>query len=84
MTDNGKGELVGADASYGSGVINFTTGSIMVTLGALPDTGSEILMYWGAPTASFNRSGINANPVGVVGVLGSSVQFNTTSMYLYS
>lgn len=84
LTDNGKGELVGADASYGSGVINFTTGSIMVTLGALPDTGSEILMFWGAPTASFNRSSINANPVGVVGVLGSSVQFNTSTMYLHS
>jgi len=76
LTDNGKGQLVGADASYGSGMVNFTTGSLMVTLGALPDTGSEILMSWGSPTTSFNRADLSTALVGVSGVLGSTIEFN--------
>lgn len=83
LIDNGKGQLVGADASFGSGVLNFTTGSLMVTLGALPDTGSDILMSWGAPTTSFNRADLKTAMVGINGILGSSIEFNAPGA-LYS
>lgn len=76
LIENGKGELYGADAAYGSGTINFTTGSLMITLGALPDTGSSILFAWGSPTTSFNRANTPATPAGVSGVLGNTITFN--------
>lgn len=76
LTDNGKGELTGMDASYGSGTINFSTGSLMLTLGALPDTGSSILFSWGSPTTSFNRANTPTTLAGVSGVLGDTITFN--------
>lgn len=76
LRDNGKGELLGADAAYGSGTLSFTTGSLMVTLGALPDTGSAILFSWGSPTTSFNRANTPVGKVGVRGVIGTEVEFN--------
>ena len=76
LTDSGKGELRGADASYGSGQISFATGSLMLTLGALPDTGSAILFAWGSPTTSFNRADTPVGKVAVTGVLGIDVEFN--------
>ena len=50
--DNGAGELVG-DAV---GTINYTNGSIAITLPALPDVGSAILFQWGETTGFVNRS----------------------------
>jgi hypothetical protein len=53
ITDNGDGTLGGS----GSGVVNYLTGSISVTLLALPDAGSGVIFNW-AETANFtNRSG---------------------------
>lgn len=59
ITDDGEGNLSGA----GSGTINYTTGSIAVTLQALPDDRSAVVFYWGqkvsytslAGTAGFRR-----------------------------
>lgn len=76
LRDNGKGELLGADVAYGSGTLSFATGSLMVTLGALPDTGSAILFSWGSPTTSFNRASAPVGKVGVRGVIGTDVEFN--------
>ncbi|WP_320152561.1 hypothetical protein [uncultured Tolumonas sp.] len=76
LTDNGKGVLTGADSTYGSGSISFTTGSLILTLGALPDTGSSILFAWGSPTTSFNRANTPTTRAGVSGVLGSTITFN--------
>lgn len=50
--DNGAGELVG-DAV---GTINYTNGSIAITLPALPDVGSAVLFQWGETTGFVNRS----------------------------
>lgn len=47
LVDNGAGKLAGADSSYGAGAINYATGSVAYTLGALPDVGSRILYGWG-------------------------------------
>ena len=47
MSDNGNGALSGSDSTIGTGIVNFTTGSVALTLGAQPDAGSMILLYWG-------------------------------------
>ncbi|MDY0105312.1 MAG: hypothetical protein RBS27_01460 [Giesbergeria sp.] len=49
LRDNGRGELVGGDAAYGTGTVDYVTGAVTVTLGALPDVGSSVLMSWGSP-----------------------------------
>lgn len=47
LTDNGNGKLAGADSTYGTGNLNYSTGSMSVTLGAIPDVGSILLASWG-------------------------------------
>ena len=47
LTDNGAGKLSGADSSYGSGTLDPVTGSMGVTLGAIPDVGSVLIADWG-------------------------------------
>lgn len=49
LRDNGAGELVGGDAAYGTGTVDYVTGGVAVTLGALPDVGSSVLLTWGSP-----------------------------------
>lgn len=53
LSDGGDGALRGADAAYGAGQLNRATGSAVVTLGALPDVGSRIILQW-APTTTVN------------------------------
>lgn len=50
LSDNGLGVLKGTDDSYGAGTLNYNTGAFVVTLGALPDVGSVIMITWNAPT----------------------------------
>lgn len=52
LMDGGDGALRGSDSGYGAGQINFTTGTVSVTLGALPDVGSAIIYTWTQPTAA--------------------------------
>ena len=47
LVDNGAGKLAGVDSSYGAGTVNYATGSVAYTVGALPDVGSRILYAWG-------------------------------------
>lgn len=49
LRDEGNGELVGGDAAYGTGTIDYVTGACTITLGALPDVGSSLLLSWGSP-----------------------------------
>jgi len=63
LRDNGKGECTGADASYGSGQLSYTTGSLVLTLGALPDVDSEIMFAWSTQLNYFNRSSLAPDPV---------------------
>ena len=57
LTDQGAGRLLGADSAYGSGSLNFTTGTVTFSTGALPDVGSEIIYAWGTPTNYTARGG---------------------------
>lgn len=47
MVDGGDGGIV--DAGGGAGSINYETGSVVITLGAIPDVGSRIIYTWTTP-----------------------------------
>jgi hypothetical protein len=46
LWDRGSGELRGSDNSIGVGTISYVTGSVSLTLGSMPDAGSDILLFW--------------------------------------
>lgn len=56
LRDDGSGAIRGQDSSYGAGTVNFTTGTIALTLGALPDVGSEVIYQWVEPKAAQDAS----------------------------
>jgi hypothetical protein len=57
LREDGSGKIKGIDAAYGSGMLNFVTGSVSVTLGALPDVGSTVMLTWGTKTTQTQRAG---------------------------
>lgn len=62
LRDNGAGQLVGADSAFGSGTVSFTTGSVLLTTGALPDVDTPILYQWSTPITTFERAGLPVLP----------------------
>ena len=50
LQDDGSGQLRGSESGQGAGTYNPNTGGYLVTLGALPDVGSSIILSWGVPT----------------------------------
>lgn len=62
LYDRGDGALRGSDAAFGSGSVNYSTGSVIFTAGALPDAGSEIIFAWGKAATSFTRANIPVAP----------------------
>jgi hypothetical protein len=46
LRDNGTGVVRGLDSAFGAGTVNYTTGSLVLTLGALPDVGSAIVITY--------------------------------------
>lgn len=65
LRDNGAGKLVGADSAFGSGSVSYTTGSVLLTTGALPDVGTPILLQWGTPITTFARADLPVLPASV-------------------
>lgn len=59
LKDDGSGQLKGLSPSFGSGTINYETGSWLLTTGALADIDSSILLAWGTPIITFVRSNLN-------------------------
>jgi hypothetical protein len=57
LRDDGGGVLRGSDAAYGVGSVNYATGAVAVTLGALPDDGSSIMWAWNSKVNYINRAG---------------------------
>ncbi len=47
LIDDKNGKLAGADTGYGVGSINYGSGSMSLSLGALPDVGSPLIANWG-------------------------------------
>lgn len=56
LTDNGKGQLAG-NPGEGSAIINYATGAIAATLGALPDVDTALVLAWGTDLRARNSSG---------------------------
>jgi hypothetical protein len=57
LRDDGAGNLTAADPSIGAGTVSYTTGSVTVTLGALPDVDSQIMFAWASPVHYVVRAG---------------------------
>lgn len=57
LNDNSNGKIEGSDASYGIGTLNYTSGSLGVTLGAIPDVGSVLLANWGESNEAVSITG---------------------------
>lgn len=64
LQDDGAGQLTGADPAYGTGTVNYTTGALVATLGALPDVSSSVIVGWASPThyavRAFGASDVDA------------------------
>ncbi|MGH7461641.1 MAG: hypothetical protein ACREMA_11535, partial [Longimicrobiales bacterium] len=54
-TTGNQGVIKGSDGAIGSGTVNYTTGTVVLTLGALPDVDSSVLFFWSTPAEYFNR-----------------------------
>lgn len=52
LQEDGSGAIRGSDSSLGSGTLNYTTGTVVVTLGALPDADSAIIFTYSDPQTS--------------------------------
>ena len=52
LRDNGAGALIADDAGFGAGNVNTVTGTVTVTLGALPDVGGTLVIQWGEASAA--------------------------------
>jgi hypothetical protein len=67
LTEKGSGQLSGADSSYGAGALNYSTGTVTITTGELPDVDSTILFSWTTPVNYISRGGATVNPAKVRG-----------------
>ncbi|MDI9720488.1 hypothetical protein QM294_06595 [Acinetobacter junii] len=82
LKDNGSGQLKGSSDSYGAGTINYVTGSWLVTLGALPNVDTPILLLWGTPISTFERADLAVLPAAIefdlnqLGIAANSVTVN--------
>ncbi len=56
LQDNGQGQLVGKPGQ-GSGSVNYATGAVLLTAGALPDLDSSVITSWGTPVLAEARTG---------------------------
>ena len=61
LSDNGDGTISGAVPAFGSGTIDYATGSVNVTLGALPDLDSAVLFSWGTSVNFYTKSAFNTD-----------------------
>lgn len=63
LVDDGNGKLVAASNDIGVGTINYTTGTWLLTTGALPDVGSIILVQYGSDIATYERGNTAIKPL---------------------
>lgn len=79
LKDDGSGQLKAPSSLFGSGVINYETGTWLLTTGALPDVDTPILLLWGTPIATYTRANLPVLPAKIefnldqTGLLASSV-----------
>lgn len=56
LQDDGSGALRGTDSAYGAGMVNYTTGTVSLTLGYLPDVDSSLIWRWTPPETEKTNS----------------------------
>lgn len=95
LVDNGNGKLSGGDSSYGTAAVNYQTGSVVMTLGALPDVGSCILLTFGSngsaqapelvslPTRLYCNIDLGAKRVSLSSVKFGLIYQNNQAVYRY-
>lgn len=69
LRDNGGGVLRGSDSAFGVGSVNYATGTIAVTLGALPDVDSSVMFAWGTQANYTDRSDFEVEAAKIVHTL---------------
>ncbi|MFC7459798.1 hypothetical protein [Hydrogenophaga defluvii] len=57
LRDDGTGAVSGNDPTYGTGTVDYVTGALVFTLGALPDVESSIPISWGSTVDYVIRAG---------------------------
>ncbi|MGD7196451.1 hypothetical protein ACQCRG_26160, partial [Ralstonia pseudosolanacearum] len=62
LRDQGDGAIRGSDSSFGAGTLDYVTGSVILTTGALPDANTAILFAWGSAASYFNRVAAPVEP----------------------
>jgi hypothetical protein len=86
LTEDGSGAVRGSDSAFGAGSLNFSTGTLTLTLGALPDVGSKVIVQWTSAAAVPPASTIpvQASPLTnrffAAVELGSAIKHGTVSV----
>jgi hypothetical protein len=62
LYDDGQGHLAGLVDGIGSGTVNYATGSVMVTLAAMPDVDSAIIFAWSTPADYTQQTYVGQQP----------------------
>lgn len=73
LQDDGSGALRGADSSYGAGTINYLTGTVSVTLGALPDVGSAVIYTYAEAVLSRKVTDVPVSSISMAPLFGKRV-----------
>ncbi|THF61537.1 hypothetical protein E6C76_20095 [Pseudothauera nasutitermitis] len=61
LRSDAAGQIQGSDPAYGVGQVSAVSGVLQVTLGNLPDVGSQILITWASPVHYAIRAGATAD-----------------------
>jgi len=91
LKDIGDGTLAGTSAAFGVGTVNYETGGVSVTLGALPDVGSSIVVISYSNSTSIAQSNtllerasfyIPINSDGVISEMPGSKSFSPKNLII--
>lgn len=78
-TGNGTGALTGD----GTGIINYNTGTLQITLQALPDVGTQVLATWATKLHFIDNAGATFGTGGII-VRGDFTQFINRSTAVFT
>jgi hypothetical protein len=60
LYEDGSGRITGSDTAFGAGTLNHSTGTMSVTLGALPDIDTQLILAWAPQGTSVTASAVVA------------------------
>lgn len=84
LSDDGSGAIRGSDPSFGAASLNSSTGTLSITLGALPDAPSQIIVQWAsgaAPTTANVTTGPSSASKAVIEIdIGQQIGVGSLSI----